>query len=137
MKIFQMKDEVDKMTGKSKIETLNTLLEDLGVTDEDIEAAVVSVDGFVIASALPHDSAKERVAIMSSAMHSLGETAARELTRGTLSEVYVKGENGYVLLRDVGEEAVLTVLARQQAKLGLLFLDMRRASEDLAKILGA
>jgi predicted regulator of Ras-like GTPase activity (Roadblock/LC7/MglB family) len=59
------------------------------------------------------------------------------LGRGMLDEVYVKGENGYVVLRDVGEEAVLTVLARQQAKLGLLFLDMRRASDDLATILGA
>jgi predicted regulator of Ras-like GTPase activity (Roadblock/LC7/MglB family) len=27
----------------------------------------------------------------------------------------------------------LTVLAREQAKLGLLFLDMRRAAEDLEK----
>jgi hypothetical protein len=35
----------------------------------------------------------------------------------------------------VGQEAVLTVLARQQAKLGLLFLDMRRTTEDLAKLL--
>jgi predicted regulator of Ras-like GTPase activity (Roadblock/LC7/MglB family) len=49
--------------------------------------------------------------------------------------VYVKGEKGYVVLRAVGEEAVLTVLARQQTKLGLLFLDMRRASQDLADVL--
>jgi hypothetical protein len=54
-----------------------------------------------------------------------------------LDEVYVKGEQGYVVLRAVGEEAVLTVLARQQTKLGLLFLDMRRASADLVAILGA
>jgi predicted regulator of Ras-like GTPase activity (Roadblock/LC7/MglB family) len=59
------------------------------------------------------------------------------LGRGILDEVYVKGESGYVVLRAVGEEAVLTVLARQQTKLGLLFLDMRRASEDLEAILEA
>jgi hypothetical protein len=35
----------------------------------------------------------------------------------------------------VGEEAVLTALAREQAKLGLIFLDMRRATEDLAKLI--
>jgi predicted regulator of Ras-like GTPase activity (Roadblock/LC7/MglB family) len=34
----------------------------------------------------------------------------------------------------VGEEAVLTTLARSQAKLGLLFLDMKRAAEELARI---
>ena len=35
----------------------------------------------------------------------------------------------------IGEHAVLTVLAREQAKLGLLFLDMRRAVEDLRALL--
>jgi predicted regulator of Ras-like GTPase activity (Roadblock/LC7/MglB family) len=35
----------------------------------------------------------------------------------------------------VGEEAVLTVMASEQAKLGLIFLEMRRASEDLKQVL--
>jgi len=35
----------------------------------------------------------------------------------------------------VGAEAVLTVLARRDAKLGLLLLDMRRAASDLAKMI--
>jgi len=35
----------------------------------------------------------------------------------------------------VGEDAVLTVLARRGAKLGLIFLDMRRAAADLAELL--
>jgi uncharacterized protein len=34
----------------------------------------------------------------------------------------------------VGQEAVLTVLAREDAKLGLIFLDMGRAVTDLAKL---
>jgi len=88
-----------------------------------------------MASSLPGGVEEDRVAAMSAAMLSLGERIAGELGRGMLDEVYVKGENGYVVLRAVGEEAVLTVLARQQTKLGLLFLDMRRASEDLTKIL--
>jgi predicted regulator of Ras-like GTPase activity (Roadblock/LC7/MglB family) len=31
---------------------------------------------------------------------------------------------------------VLTAMARQEAKLGLIFLEMRRASEDLVKLVG-
>ena len=38
-------------------------------------------------------------------------------------------------LSAVGEEAVLTVLARKEAKLGLVFLDMKRAAEDLARLI--
>jgi len=90
-----------------------------------------------MASSLPTGIEEDRVAAMSAAMLSLGERIASELGRGGLDEVYVKGQSGYVVLRAVGEEAVLTVLARQQTKLGLLFLDMRRASEDMADILEA
>ena len=111
-------------------------LRDLAASSPDVEAsAVVSVDGLTMASALPAQVEEDRVAAMSAAMLSLGERIANELGRGNLDQVYIKGENGYVVLMSVGSDAVLTVLARQQAKLGLLFLDMRRATEDLAALL--
>ncbi len=101
----------------------------------DIEAsAVVSVDGLVIASALPAESEEDRVSAMSAAMLSLGERIASELGRGAIEQVYIKGDNGYVVLTSVGEEAVLTVLARKESKLGLIFLEMRRAAEDLQRL---
>lgn len=110
-------------------------LRDLQVSTPDVEAsAVVSVDGLTMASSLPAGVEEDRVAAMSAAMLSLGERIAGELGRGNLDQVYIRGEQGYVLLMDVGEEAVLTVLAREQAKLGLLLLDMRRAAKDLARI---
>jgi hypothetical protein len=110
-------------------------LKDLQVSTPDIEAsALVSVDGLIIASALPPDVEEDRVSAMSAAMLSLGERIAGELGRGVLDQVYVRGANGYVILSAVGEEAVLTVLARKDAKLGLVFLDMRRAAEDLGRL---
>ena len=121
---------------KSRTELMVDRLRDLQASSSDVEAsAVVSVDGLTMASALPSDVEEDRVAAMSAAMLSLGERIASELGRGTLDQVYIKGENGFVILMAVGEEAVLTALARQQAKLGLLFLDMRRATEDLSKLL--
>jgi len=111
-------------------------LRDLQASSPDIEAsAVVSVDGLTIASALPQGVEEDRVAAMSAAMLSLGERIASELGRGSLEQVYIKGVNGYVVLMSVGEEAVLTALAREQAKLGLIFLDMRRATEALSKLI--
>jgi len=121
---------------KSRTELMVDRLRDLQASSPDVEAsAVVSVDGLTMASALPANVEEDRVSAMSAAMLSLGERIAGELGRGTLDQVYIKGENGYVILMSVGNEAVLTVLARQQAKLGLLFLDMRRAAEDLEKLL--
>jgi predicted regulator of Ras-like GTPase activity (Roadblock/LC7/MglB family) len=110
-------------------------LKDMQITSPDIEAsAVVSVDGLPIATALPRSVEEDRVSAMSAAMLSLGERIASELGRGSLNEVYIKGEKGYVILQSVGQEAVLTVLAREGAKLGLVFLDMRRAAEDLSRL---
>ncbi|HEY74449.1 MAG: hypothetical protein DRJ03_16270 [Chloroflexi bacterium] len=124
------------MAEGSRTERLVRRLQELQMNTPDVEAtSVVSVDGLTMASSLPGGIEEDRVAAMSAAMLSLGERIASELGRGMLDEVYVKGENGYVVLRAVGEEAVLTVLARQQTKLGLLFLDMRRASDDLTDIL--
>jgi hypothetical protein len=111
-------------------------LRELQASSPDIEAsAIVSVDGLSIASALPQGVEEDRVSAMSAAMLSLGERIASELGRGSLELVYIKGAKGYVVLLSVGEEAVLTALAREQAKLGLIFLDMRRAAEDLAKLI--
>lgn len=120
----------------SRTEQLVARLKDLQTSTPDIEAsAIVSVDGLIIASALPADVEEDRVSAMSAAMLSLGERIAGELGRGMLDQVYIRGSNGYVILTSVGEDAVLTVLAHQDAKLGLVFLDMRRAAEDLSRLI--
>src|SRR5512134_1869803 len=103
----------------------------------DIEAsAVVSVDGLIMASALQQGVEEDRVSAMSAAMLSLGERISTELGRKGLEQVYIKGDKGSIILTSIGEEAVLTALARQDAKLGMIFLEMRRAAEDLTKLVG-
>jgi len=117
---------------RSRTEQIVARLRDLRASTRDVEAsAVVSVDGLIIASDLPADVEEDRVSAMSAAMLSLGERIGGELARGVLDQVYIRGDNGYVILMSVGEEAVLTSLARHDAKLGLVFLDMRRAAADL------
>lgn len=121
---------------KSRSQLMVEKLRDLQASSPDIEAsAVVSVDGLSIASALPQEVEEDRVSAMSAAMLSLGERIAGELGRGAIEQVYIKGNEGYVILMSVGEEAVLTVLARENSKLGLIFLDMRRATEALNKLI--
>jgi hypothetical protein len=120
---------------RSRTEQIIARLRDLRVSTPDIEAsAVVSVDGLIMASDLPAEVEEDRVSAMSAAMLSLGERIAGELGRGSLDQVYIRGDNGYVILMSVGEEAVLTALARKDAKLGLVFLDMRRAAGDLGRL---
>ena len=121
---------------RSRSERLNDALYTLQRSAGGIEAsAIVSVDGLIIASALPSDTGEDRVAAMSAAMLSLGERIAQELNRGEPEQVYVRGDDGYVLLMSIGQEAVLTVLANTGAKLGLIFLEMRRAVASLERLI--
>lgn len=121
----------------SRADDMVKRLREMQAATPEIEAsAVVSVDGLTIASALPGDVEEDRVSAMSAAMLSLGERIATELKRGTLDQVYIRGDNGYVILSAIGEDAVLTALAREEAKLGLIFLEMRRAAEDLSEYIG-
>lgn len=122
---------------RSRTEQMVARLWEMQVASLDIEAsAVVSVDGLIMASALPAEVEEDRVSAMSAAMLSLGERISMELGRGVLEQVYIRGDGGFVVLSAVGEEAVLTVLAREQARLGLVFLEMRRAATDLERMVG-
>ena len=122
---------------KTRTDLMVDRLRDLQGNTPDVQAsAVVSVDGLIMASSLPSGVEEDRVSAMSAAMLSLGERIAGELGRGILDEVYIHGNDGYVILMASGGNAVLTVLAREQARLGLVLLEMRRAAHDLAKVVG-
>ncbi len=119
----------------NRTEQMVVRLRQMQVASPEIEAsAVVSVDGLIIASALPNEVEEDRVSAMSAAMLSLGERISAELGRGSLEQVYIKGNDGFVLLTSIGSDAVLTALAGPNAKLGLIFLEMRRAADELAKV---
>lgn len=119
-----------------RTQQLQQALEGLNGATADIEAsALISIDGLMIASAMPQGMDEDRVGAMSAALLSLGERSARELARGALERVLVQGEMGYVIMSAAGREAVLTVLAKPSAKLGLVFLDIKRAARALQQIL--
>jgi predicted regulator of Ras-like GTPase activity (Roadblock/LC7/MglB family) len=119
-----------------RTDMLQQTLEDLNGSTAEIEAcALISLDGLMIASALPHGMDEDRIGAMSAALLSLGERIASELSRGTLERVLIQGERGYVIMSAAGPEAVLTVLAKSNAKLGLIFLDIKRAAQALSKMI--
>ncbi len=105
------------------------------LTPELEAAAVISVEGLMIASRPSEDLSDDLLAAMSAAMLALGERIAADLKRGTLCQMMIKGDLGYVLLMAVSENAVLTTLVNEEAKLGLVFLDMQRTVEDLRQLL--
>ena len=120
----------------SKTEQLDKILDDLRSSMSDIEAcAIVSEDGLIIASSLPAGTEEARVAAMSATLLSMGSRTAKELGRGTLRQIFIKGDDGYAVISGAGPHAALLVLAKAQAKLGLLFFELSRAGSEVEKIL--
>ena len=120
----------------SRVDDLNRILRTLQSGTPEVEAAaIISEDGLVIASALPQHIEEVRVAGMSATLLSLGTRAATELGRGSLEQVLIRGPKGYVVMVNAAPGTLLLVLTTAEAKLGLVFLDMKRAAAEIAKSL--
>jgi len=117
---------------------LDALLTELMRRTPELEAAaVVTVDGLPMASALPPEMDEDRVAAMSAALLSLGERAAEGLGRGELSQVHIQGESGGVWLLAAGDDAVLVGVSAPDAKAGLVLYELRRATAAVGTALAA
>jgi predicted regulator of Ras-like GTPase activity (Roadblock/LC7/MglB family) len=119
----------------SRTEKMQDVLRGLRSASPDIiGAAVVSLDGFVIASVLPSEIDEELVSGMAAAMLGVGERISSELMGSTMEQTYVRSEKGYVLLNAMGGDSVVVVLTSKDAKLGLVFIEVKRRCAELAKI---
>src|SRR5580693_9172558 len=120
----------------SRVERIQDVLRSLrSVSPDIVGSAMVSTDGFIITSLLPAEVDEELVCGMAAALLGVGERIATELMGGSMEQTYVRGKLGYVILNAVGQEALLIVLTTPEAKLGLVFLDIRRRVQELVKIL--
>ena len=120
----------------TRAEQMQQVLRTFAANTPDIEgAAVVSLDGLILSSVLPAGTDEDRVSAMAAALLSLGERTSQELQRGALEQVYVKGSSGYVILMQAGGEAVLEAIAGPGAKLGMVLLDMKRAAQELGRLI--
>lgn len=124
------------MYSASQLLEMQEELQRLQASSPDIEAtALITMDGLILASTLPDTTEEDRVSAMSAALLSLAERITLELGRGFLEQVFLRGAEGDVLLMAVADQAVLTVLSRREAKLGMLIYYMRRAAKELTNFL--
>jgi predicted regulator of Ras-like GTPase activity (Roadblock/LC7/MglB family) len=120
----------------TKADLLAAALDDFLAVSPDVEAAaIVSADGLPMASALPPYVEEDRLAAMSAALLTLGERAADGLGKGELAQVFVEGDNGYVVLMSAGHDAVLVAVTSRDTKVGLVLFEMRKAAAQVEKVM--
>ena len=115
---------------------LDIILNDFERNVPHVQAtAVVSTDGLVIASRLPTDVEEDRIGAMGAAILSISTRSGGELERGEMVRVLIEGTEGYILIRSVGEYAILVALVEKDVRLGLLFYEANKCIHLLSEVL--
>ncbi len=118
------------------MENVKRILKDLQMTTPDVEGSALMVsDGSILTAVLPEGLGGDKIKETASALFSLGEDTAQQLRRGSIDKIFIKGEEGYIVFTNIGGMGVLTTLASRRARLGLIFSDIDRVSEEIAPIL--
>ncbi|MFW9897427.1 MAG: roadblock/LC7 domain-containing protein [Promethearchaeota archaeon] len=118
------------------IAELTDLLRKMEAMNPNIQgSAIVSVQGLPICSALARDVNDGIVSAMSAAILSVSERAVEELARGDLKRILIEGLDGIIILSKAGENAILCTLAKSEASLGMVFLNIQSVSNKIAELL--
>lgn len=88
-----------------------------------LAAMIVSVEGVPIASKPSTNLDEGHVAAMIAVMLSLGKKATRAWQKGEFQQVFVRGVNGYFLIRRWGPDKILAISTTADVKLGYILDD--------------
>lgn len=111
--------------------SLEELLQNIMENVDGVKAAQLSADtGQALVSVLPSGVDDMRFAAINSALCSLADRAITEMGLGDFEQLYVKGEKGYLLILQAGEEQVLTVSTTKNIKLGPILYQHKKMIEE-------
>jgi len=118
--------------GKRTEEIQRILRRLISETPDVVGAVLADMNGLTISSIMPPDVAEEdRVAAEAAVSLGAGEKFLNNLKRGELNKILIEGQNGYILIIRAGDDAFLSILTSEKAKLGMIFLDSKKAAEEL------
>jgi len=104
-------------------------------TPEIVGAVVVTMDGFVVSSVVPAEVDDELIGGMSAALLGVGERIAHDLMRAQMEQTYIRSPKGYVIINAISDDSALVLLVTREAKLGLIFLEIKRAVGELERLI--
>ncbi|MDY6770749.1 MAG: roadblock/LC7 domain-containing protein [Candidatus Nanohaloarchaea archaeon] len=119
----------------SKEEELKEPLGDLDDIQGVKGAAVVRRDGLLIVSNLPEDIDADQLAAMTASTVGSGETASETLEIGTVEQVTVESEQGKLISTGAGDEGILTILTDPDVNMGLVLVQMKKATKKIKRVL--
>jgi predicted regulator of Ras-like GTPase activity (Roadblock/LC7/MglB family) len=121
----------------SKQEQLGKVISELkAAVPEIMGLSLASLDGLNILSDLEESNAA-RIAALTATASGLGKRVTTTLSLGEDQELVIRGEKGLFLVYRIENLAVLAVLTRAGANLGLINLEARNAVSKIKDILAS
>ncbi len=118
----------------SKVEKVTDILRSVRTSSpEVIGAVVVSRDGFIVASVIPTEIDEDLIGGMASTLLGVGERIATDLMRAEMEQIFVKSPKGYIIVNAAGPESALVLLVTRDAKLGMIFIELKRIVAELVR----
>ena len=120
---------------ETKKEQLTDILQGLRKIGGIKSSAVISRDGLMVAADLSKNVDADTFAAMSAAMQGAAETAINELRQGELRQIVIESTKGKMVSIGAGKNAIVVILTEQDINLGLVLLEMGKASGRIAEII--
>ncbi|VVB92439.1 Roadblock/LC7 domain protein [uncultured archaeon] len=118
------------------VEILEKIMADLKNIGGIEASAIASRDGLLIYSNVPQKNKTETFCAMSATMLGAAETATSELGKGIPDRVIVESKHAKIIATGAGPKAILIVMTRPDAGLGLVLVEVAKASEKINQVLG-
>lgn len=120
----------------SIIEDLEKILKEINNAGGVETSVIASRDGLLICSTLSRKQHPETFVAMCATMMGAAETAAIVLGNGIPERIIVETKDGKIIGTGVGPKALLIVISKPHADLGLILLEIKKSSDKIKKILG-
>jgi len=118
------------------IEMIEAILNEVNKTGGIEASAIASRYGLLIFSTLTERCLSETFVAMSATIMGAAETAATELGMGIPDKIIIESKKGKIIGTGAGPKALLFVMTRPDANLGLVLIEMKEASERIKQVLG-
>jgi len=123
------------MSASSTSEMLGKVLANLGKIGDVEASAVATRDGLLMNADMHNMGDSETFVAMSATMLGAAETAAIELGKGIPNRVIVESDDGKLICMGAGPKALLVVMTAPEAGLGLVLVEMAKATEKIEKLI--
>ena len=120
----------------SREQLMLQMLKELRAESSGVEAAVlISSDAMPLASDMSDSIPEEVICATASALISAGEKVARDLSRGSIDQIYLRGDDGDMVVVKVNDYAELVCTVDCRAKMGITLMEVARCAQKLSEVI--